>query len=336
MQVNRVKLSLCLLLTLAASSAVAEDAGEQTAFPSYANAYFQVQGLALQRAGLDKDGLVDNDNTANPMDHDAGDIDIDPGFGALARVGVAVESSHVDYVELEALGFGFSGFFSVIDTGDTLDLAYSSDVNSTPSVSSWSNSEEAVRADFDYDSLFLAAGLAGKHIVNNNTTVFAGPRYVFYRSTLDVLVDDDATTLASPNIDRVDVDVDNHLLGLQGGVEYSRPVTERINLGFRGSVGVFYNHAKIDSHARAISGAGDNVEKSFSQNEIATILEAQSEFKFKLTDTVHFVSGGFIQWTNGIVESTNEFGQVSVVGDENIGTQDLFVYGGRVGFKAIF
>ncbi len=227
------------------------------------------------------------------------------------------------------------GFGGPADTNATYDndahLNPGSDVDSTQ------NSDQLAVLDIKTRSQFYGGELnwqAGNIFTLGNFTPFVGARYLRYTEKLKSVAYDEANDFfgTDNDIDRVNINTSNNLVGVQFGLAGFHPLTEDISIGGKASGGLFLNMAKRKRSFSRDDSATDRFNDTIKKTGFAQVIELNPQIRYKFTDKVHFTLGGFFMWMNGVSAAGSHYDRATDFQDGKIrANKSALFYGGSAG-----
>ena len=200
-----------------------------------------MRGVILKRGDLDGTPLTkaDDANGSNPGLGGPFEVvssaELDPGTGeGGARVTLDgwVFGSQVRYSVLG--GWGFEGSFARSFGGPGISTDASFELPGADNIIFNSDKIEAISAE--HESWFVSGDSSFYPFAppdQNGVKFLWGTRSIFLNDELSAVVFDDLDDFfgAGTDIDRIGINVDNRMIGLQAGLECEMPVSENVSLG---------------------------------------------------------------------------------------------------------
>lgn len=324
---------LSSLMLCSASASFAEDIGVQV----------DLEGLFLSSAGTGKGALAVNYRTEEVFRADVLDrFRLAPG-GRLSVV-VPGQGEWADY------SLQFSGLYSgqikaqqdVIDTPRNLSAAYDSDYDhvSGPENPHFSNSDAAYASSFDYQRELWGGEVNVQRQTNfYDLTVLGGLRYIGQRNKLNAATFDGINDYQGidDDIDRVKLTTNNHVFGVQFGVEGKYELIEKVFLGARTTVGVGVNRIEFSSRLTSDSTNMVDVRKKEYLSHFAAYAEIAPKLTYQYSERLAFNLGGYAMLLNGVSDGTEEYHRVGLPDYDVLeGDDTLLFYGFSAGASIRF
>lgn len=303
--------------------------------------YFMIEGLYLERDDTGGDAFTqDAGGGVTPFQLITADDVAPEGSGGL-RVTAQFDAFGQKW---QASAFGvvpFDGevFVSGLDpngaAGET-DATYANilgqDVNT-------SNSEEFHAIDAHLESELWGAefswvkNLGGYGM--NNIDLLAGVRFIRFGDELTTVIFDEEDDLITPDfVDRVGINVENNLVGLQIGLQGMWDVSSSVSIGGSIKGGIAANFVTRDRSFSSDNDALNGYSNGNDDTGFAQFAEFNPRVDVALSDTATLSIGGTVLWLNDVSEAPSHFQTVSDRDDANIrDDDDELIYGASIGLK---
>lgn len=222
---------------------------------------FGVEAIFLSRSGLDDVDFVFDDNGPS-----LSYADIDPGSSTTARVRLGYMDGRGQGFEWVSADFGEFGTTQVVNGPNVLPVIYST--VPVDAETSW---------DVTYKGELSTHELNVWVRTNDHFRYGVGARYIDLRENFDVLV-------SAQNTNGFFSDVDNDLFGAQWVGEYSRPISNTLELVVGVKLGGFYNN--IDSRFFA-----ENVQFHLENSAFSFVTDFNAGVSYHISQSTTFSLG---------------------------------------------
>jgi hypothetical protein len=322
MLVNLASFGLAVAIAALAAPALAQDALTGVT----------VEGLVLQRDDVGDENFTQSFTPGGPfVPFDTGDLDENWGGGVR--------------VTLEGRLWGMRLYYGVFGA--------------------WSLDADGVRIDPTEDTSATYAEIPGADVfVGNSESLFAlridhrtnlygsetgtltaiSPGADFFWGTTSFFLDERLKSVAFDNpedfngsgnaIDRVRIESENFMTGLQIGLRGDMPVAPGVMLGGSVRGGLMANFIDVERKFSSDDNSGNRLDNNIDETAFAQFVEARPRVTVALAPGVGLTASGMLLYINGISEATEYYGTVSDNHDRRVHDDgDAFFYGGTLGLN---
>jgi hypothetical protein len=310
-----------------------------------------VEGLIMRRSGLESvpfTELGDSPNAApNFVSFESSELEGDDYAPGLR---VSLQASVLDQpIELSAF---FLAPFSLDATKLNMSVVGSTNTDmvyaNVPNSEIFPSSSTSIASDAIYGlSVHHESKLYGGEA--NLTSLFGipglslGARGIYFGEALSTTTMDDVAAATTPpptgttgwqSRDRATVRVDNHLVGLQLGLQHMFDLGEAVRIG--GSVkGGLYNNF-VDRNRTFVSENRIDLrsyESNDHKNVFAQAVEFNPRIELKIAEGTYLTASGQLLWLNNVSTALPHYGSIAYINSDRDAraNQDVLFYGGSLG-----
>jgi hypothetical protein len=174
---------------------------------------------------------------------------------------------------------------------------------------------------------------------NDGIRMLGGFRYLRLDNKLSSVAYDELNDFngTDNDIDRVSSEVENHLMGVQVGLQGTTPITNQLSFGGRAVAGVAINHLESESLLTADDNEYGPFAKSDSENDVSFFMELAPELTIALADNFDVSLGAFGLLVTGTSDGFDEYSRVANTAVNPLSGDDIvFFYGVKAGGKLHF
>ncbi len=318
------------------------------------SAHFQatVEGIFLGRDDFDGTDFTGPDTVGNPfVEFKPSDIDTGVAYGAQAFLR-ASKGGHT--FEAGAFFARNGGDSRTIfdDTESGTNATYDDDAHLNPGADvTTSNSDDLFALQIEIET--NVGGAEGNYIYSvpieksnliEDVGLFAGARFYYFKEKLNSIAFDGPNDFAGTDndIDRVNIESSNFLVGPQIGIEASMKPNDYLSLGGRVFGGLFANFIE---RKKAFSsddlGAANLISDTQSGVAFSQAVGAAPRLAVRLLDQYgiqgYLTVSGMILWMNGVSAAAEYYSTVTDRADTKIrDDENVLFYGGTVGLVISF
>lgn len=294
-----------------------------------------VEGLVLQRESVGSDDFTGPDTVGDPfVAFDAGDLDPDWSAGARVMIQGRLWGMRLQY---GVFGAGeFDADKTIFDRNeDGTNATYDDDAHLNPGADViTSNSDDLFALKVEHRTIFAGTEGASLYAVAPGIDVYWGTASFYLDERLKSTAFDDEAAFNGngDDIDRVRIDSENFLTGIQIGVQGDAPVVQGITFGGSLRGGLMANFITVERSFSSDDDSGNRIDNEIDDTAFAQFVEARPRVSFVVAPGVDLTATGTLIYIHGISEATDYYRTVTDNDDREVRDDgDVFFYGGSLG-----
>lgn len=186
---------------------------------------------------------------------------------------------------------------------------------------------DSIQVFGDYSSRLHNFELNRRRRVSHHATVLTGVRYIYIDEEFSLTSIDQLPTQAD-DIGFWNVDTRNHMVGLQIGGDYFRPVSDRLSWGVYGKAGLLLNFAETDRNLNVDAGT-IVIDNDEDEVELASVVEAGLMARYRLGDRCALRAGYQVVYIGGVALAIDQ-------APEGFETDAVWYHGPSAGFEYVW
>lgn len=301
--------------------------------------YFIIEGLYLEKDSGDAIALTEAEGAGAFNLVSTDDIEFD-GTGGIRVTAQFVSFGHTWQVSaFGVVPFEEDFFAANLDTpGNNTSTTYAEFVGGAdPSSGQPNNSDQLHALDLNLESDLWGAELSWVKNLGgygwNSVDLIVGVRHIHYGEELRSIADDNGP-VGGIDIDRVTIDVDNDLVGVQVGLQGMWQVASNVAVGGSVKAGVAANFVNRDRSLSTDDASFPAYANGHDDTGFAEFAEFNPRIDIALSDTATLTIGGTALWINETSRAASHYQSVADATDSNLRDDDdeLF-YGASIGLR---
>lgn len=166
-----------------------------------------------------------------------------------------------------------------------------------------------------------------------------GVRGIYFGEELDTITLEEPDDVpggsdTSPDRDQVTIRTDNHLFGLQAGLQGMVDISKNVSIGGSVKGGLYVNQVERRRTFRSQNVASRHQDNDIDDHVFAQAVEINPRIEVRLADGVSLTAAGMFLWLNNVSDAVSHYKNVTDTADQDIrADKDVFFYGGSLGLK---